>query len=109
MIGDLRATTPVNIEQLQKELQNYPDPNFANFLISGLSYGFDTGISSLPDKSIECKNLLSARKNPEFVSEALRSEVMNGYMNGPFEMSPFDLYRVNPLGWQKGNIQERNV
>jgi hypothetical protein len=93
-----RAHTPINISQLAKELASHPDREFVDILITGLTEGFDTGISPLPVKSFECNNLLSAVRDPEYVAEALHSEVDKGFMIGPFNNPPFASYRVSPIG-----------
>ena len=36
-------TSPVNIEKLKKELSGYPDPELADYLIQGFTYGFYIG------------------------------------------------------------------
>ena len=92
------ASTPINIDRLEQELRSHPDREFVNELITGLRYGFDTGIQRLPTKSYTCKNLLSATRNPEVVSDLLSTEVKNGYVIGPFSEPPFEIYRINPLG-----------
>jgi hypothetical protein len=99
---DLTASTPIDIDRLELELQSHPDRDFVQELITGLRDGFDTGIDPLPTISFECKNLLSARKQPEFVSSALQSELDKGYMIGPFDQPPFPVYRTNPVGVVEG-------
>jgi hypothetical protein len=68
----LKASTPINIVQLQLELKEYPDKSVVQTLIVGLSGGFDTGIEASILQSLECKNNLSARKQPSTVSELLQ-------------------------------------
>ncbi|CAG2232749.1 unnamed protein product [Mytilus edulis] len=46
----------------------------------------------------ECKNSLTARKNPEVVTNLLQQEVDKGFLKGPFSQPPFLSYRVSPLG-----------
>ena len=92
------ATTPINVDKLESDLQGHPDQDFVHFLISGLKHGFDTGLSDMPTTSLECQNLKSARSDPIFVSAALQQEVAKGYMIGPFSSSPYSVYRVSPLG-----------
>lgn len=89
---------PINLAQLEKELENYPDPNTKNYLLQGLRHGFDTGFSNLPTESYECKNLLSARSDPDTVTHLLQQESNRGYLIGPYSTPPFNTYRVNPLG-----------
>lgn len=55
-------------------------------------------VSTTDVSTFECRNLLSARENPDIVSELLRDEVSKGYMYGPFPSLPFNTYRVSPLG-----------
>jgi hypothetical protein len=98
----LAATTPINVDRLEVELTDHPDRVFVNKLLSGLREGFESGIDPLPTVSFECKNLLSARMQPEFVSEALLNEIENGYMIGLFDSSPFNIYRTNPVGVVEG-------
>ena len=92
------ASTPINIDKLEQELSTHPDRCSVHELITGLREGFDTGIQQLPTKSYTCKNLLSAIRNPEVVSDLLSHELKQGYIIGPFDEPPFEIYRINPLG-----------
>ncbi len=78
------------------ELQGYPDNDFVNNLIEGLQYGFDTGISALPEQSHECAHLLSCQGEEEFITEYLASEVDKGYLLGPFQTVPFLFIELIP-------------
>jgi hypothetical protein len=98
----LSASTPINVSKLESELVSHPDRDFVHELSTGLREGFNTGIDPLPTVSFECKNLLSARSQPDFVSTALLNEVEQGYMIGPFDQSPFPVYRTNPVGVVEG-------
>ena len=95
---EYKATTNINIDQLEFELLHHPNRQYVNNLIQGLRNGFDTGITELPTTSYECKNLLSARQNPDKVSDLVNYELEKGYLIGPFTYPPFDVYRVNPIG-----------
>ena len=92
------VSTPINIDRLEQELSSHPDRTFVQHLISGLRNGFDTGIQQLPEQSFICKNLLSAVKNPEVVTDLLSKELSKGYLIGPFDKPPYAVYRINPLG-----------
>ena len=48
--------------------------------------------------NLECKNLMSARKNPSDIQELIEIERKNGFLYGPFSKPPFNEYRVSPLG-----------
>lgn len=76
--------TPINVNKLEYELNNFPDIECKNYLLSGLRSGFHTGIRMFPTNSIECKNLRSAVANPQCVSELVQCEVNKGYLYGPF-------------------------
>ena len=89
--------TPVNIDRLAWELRNHPSEQFVSYLLDGLRNGFDSGIDPLPSDTFECKNNLSATKDPDFVTSELLKEVESGHMAGPFDSAPFDHYRVSPL------------
>ncbi|MCG8431051.1 MAG: hypothetical protein MJA29_07750, partial [Candidatus Omnitrophica bacterium] len=98
----MKASTPINIDQLEKELAKHPDRSFVGNLIHGLRYGFDTGIQQIPQTSLKCKNLLSARREPEVVTQLLHKELEKGYIIGPFDEPPFPTYRINPIGIATG-------
>ena len=46
----------------------------------------------------ECKNALSARRDPETVQMLINDELKKGFVNGPFDAPPFPTYRVSPIG-----------
>ena len=89
---------PINLNQLELELAKFPDLPAKQALLEGLTHGFDTGFSSLPSENYHCKNLLSARSDPDTVSQLLNLELSRGYLIGPFAHPPFHTYRINPLG-----------
>lgn len=89
------------------ELQHHPDRDFVNTFINGLERGFDTGIAQLPATTLECKNLSSARKNPDVVDNLLKYELDKGYLDGPFEKPPYDIYRISPIGVVEGKYSKK--
>jgi hypothetical protein len=94
----MRATTPINIPNLERELRSHPDRDFVSVLITGLTEGFDTGIQPLPTTSYTCKNAMTAQQNPAVVTKLLQDEVDKGYVIGPFDSPPFPIYRISPIG-----------
>ena len=70
---EYKATTNINIDQFEFELLHHPNRQYVNHLILGLRNGFDRGIKDLPSTNYECNNLLSAKQNPDKVSELLNS------------------------------------
>ena len=90
-------TSPANIEKLKEELAGYPDPELADYLIQGFTYGFDRGYSGkrFPLRS---KNLHSALSNASAVTEAISKELSRGHVAGPFTKAPFENLHCSPLG-----------
>lgn len=66
--------------------------------MTGLENGWDTGINPKPSVSFECRNLLSARQNPEWVTFLLNQDRRKGFLLGPFDNPPFPITRISPLG-----------
>ncbi|CAG2221610.1 unnamed protein product [Mytilus edulis] len=72
------------------------------YLLNGIRFGFDTLVSILDLPTFECKNLLSAIRDPESVDMLLKQEIDKGYVKGPFSSPPFETYRVSPIGIAEG-------
>ena len=100
--GQTVTPTPIDIDRLEGELVGHPDKAFVTNLITGLREGFFTGISEPPVTCLECPNYLSAKAQPEIVSQLIMKEVKKGFLVGPFRTPPFSLYRVSPLGLAEG-------
>jgi hypothetical protein len=98
ILVDSVPSTPINVDRLEKDLAEHPDRQFVNYLINGLTHGFDPLIDPLPQASFECVNNLNARQSPKIVDAAVESELDNNYVIGPFEAPPFSSYRISPLG-----------
>ena len=62
---------------------NHPDRQFVNYLITGLRQGFDNIVFQFNLPTMECKNLLSARNDPDTVDTLVAQEVERGYLRGP--------------------------
>lgn len=52
----------------------------------------------MPEDNKICKNLMSASSQPEEVDKLLEKEISNKFIEGPFEIPPFDKFRVSPIG-----------
>ena len=72
------ATSPVNYTQLSLELKNHPDRDFSSFLCNSIQYGFDMLVSESDIITYECKNALSARKDPETVQALINDNLKKG-------------------------------
>ncbi len=91
-------STPVNISHLAIELSHHPDKEFCNYLLSGLSHGFNPGIECTLSQKFICNNLQSAHAEPDVVNNLIAKEVKSGFMIGPFDKPPFEVFRVSPIG-----------
>ena len=87
--------TPIKINKLKLILQGY-DVEKLNFLISGFRHGFYLGYQG-PRKSCFVKNSDSTKDNWEVVNTKLKKEMKMGRIAGPFNMPPFEKFRVSPL------------
>lgn len=96
------VNTPINIEQLQRELHAHTNLDYVQYLVSGFIHGFDTKVQSTDISTKECKNLQSAIKNERDVSELIQSELNKGFLSGPYYKLPFESYRVSPIGLAQG-------
>jgi hypothetical protein len=102
------VSTPVNVSRLRLELKNHPDRYFADHLCDSFEYGFDTLVSTYPDVTKECRNLLSARQQPEIVTELVEQEHAKGFLLGPYKTPPWSVYRVSPIGVATGKYSGKH-
>ena len=94
---EAKAVTPINIDRLEKELVDYPDQSFARNLCLQLRTGAKIGYNG-PRIFRFSKNLPTALKNPEKITENLEKELQLGRVAGPFSSPPFPNFQVSPLG-----------
>ena len=92
---------------MEYELNNHPDKSFVSYLCLGLKNGFDTKITETNLSTLECRNNFSARSQPRVVNELIAKECENGFLYGPFETPPFDVYRVSPIGVAEGKYSKK--
>lgn len=85
----LLISTPVNINLLEKLLLNHPDKQMVDYLLNG----FDTGIKTLPTKTYECKNPLSATTQPNVTAQLVQTKLEKGFISDPYSYvsMPFEL------------------
>ncbi len=94
----------MNISRLATELTHHPDREFREYLLSGLSYGFDPGVVCALSQNHICNNLHSAHAEPDVVNDLIGKEVKSGFMIGPFNEPPFEVFRVSPIGIATGKF-----
>ena len=95
----IKIVSPINPDALERFLADYPCPGTRHYLVSGFRYGFDIGFrGSFLEENARPRNLLSARRNPEGVSEAIAKELSRGHTSGPFPFPPFPHTHCSPIG-----------
>ena len=75
--------------------------------MDGFTNSFDTGIQELPSSTLECKNLLSAHNQTEITQSLIDKELEKGFLAGPYDVMPFPIYRVNPIGVAEGRYSNK--
>jgi hypothetical protein len=90
------APSPVNLEQLRKELV-YFDESEGEFLLNGFRHGFSLQYEG-PRKATDSRNLKSALTHPEVVREKINKEIDLQRVAGPFSYRPLPTLRVSPIG-----------
>ena len=92
------VNSPLVVDQWRMLLSDHPDEDLKSYLLGGMREGFRIGFNY---SQCECKsakrNMLSARQNPEVVSEYLAKERALGRIIGPLESDRRDI-QVNRFG-----------
>ena len=78
-------------------LYDYPDHEFVDAVLTGLSQGFKIDFQG-PRVSKEYPNLLPARQNPHIISTNLLKELQLGHTAGRFLSPPFPDFQTYPIG-----------
>ena len=74
---------------------------------AGLEFGFDMMVSTTDFQTKECKNVLSARMQPDIVAKLFKDECDKGYAYGTFLEAPFDTYHISPIGVATGKYSDK--
>ena len=88
--------TPVEIPRLRSVLSSHPDRGLVDHVLRGLTFGFNLGVESAMGPG-SCSNNFSALKNKKLVSVALRKELANGCISGPYVSPPFVHFHCSPI------------
>ena len=89
--------TPVDVDYLEKELADHPNPVFVRRLCQELREGAHIGYDG-PRFPRTSRNLPTANANPQLIAQNIATEVARGRMAGPFDTPPFPNFQVSPLG-----------
>ena len=89
--------TPININRLSYWLNNYKGKKY---IVDGFKFGFDVGYKgTLSPQKVE--NSASAKENSEIVSQKIMKEIEANRFVGPFDIQPFPIMQISPLGLVK--------
>eukprot|EP00731_Ephydatia_muelleri_P001265 Em0001g1265a len=78
------VSSPLRVAAWAEELKMFPDREFVNFLIDGITVGFRIGYKRKGDTLVSAtRNMLSAEVNPSVISEYLDKELRLGRVVGP--------------------------
>ena len=84
---------------LPHTLQTHPDKAFAEYICTGLQFGFRIGFVRPTPLKDASSNMFSAMQHPEPISEYLKKELELGRMLGPFvDHSGFKSIHISRFG-----------
>ena len=90
--------SPLKLHLLQAYASRHPDPQFAAYVLGGLSNGFHIGFSRSSPLRSATANHPSAEERPSVISDLLQEEVRLGRLAGPIPHSLVSQVQVSPLG-----------
>lgn len=87
----------INLCLFSSLMRDHPEPQVAEFLVSGFTEGFRVGFVGEITKGRK-KPLLSSKQAEAKISEAILKELNRGHTKGPFVVPPFESFHLSPLG-----------
>ena len=98
-MGIQGGTSPLHHTKWQAALETHPDKAFAEYICTGLQFGFRIGFVRPTPLKDASSNMLSAMQHPEPISEYLKKELELGRMQGPFvDRSGFKSIHISRFG-----------
>ena len=79
-------------------MSRHPDTDFVDYILQGLEYGFQIGVSELANSVSAKRNMQSALDHLIVVEEYIAKEVQNGTMLGPFPFQSAPQVHINRFG-----------
>ena len=85
-----RITSPLRLDSWYASLRRHPDQDFVQYILGGITEGFQIGVDETRLFRSASQNMLSARVNAAVVEKYLTKESEAGNILGPFteEMAP---------------------
>ena len=87
----------LNLNLFSVLVQDYPESQVVEFLVSGFTEGFRVGFVGEVTKGRR-KPLTSSKQAESKIDEAIVKELNRGHTKGPFPVPPFSTYHLSPLG-----------
>ena len=87
----------IDIVLFKKLLESHPDRSLVDYIVDGLTYGFDIGFTG-EFSATRPKNLRSADQNKVLIQQAIDKEIARGHTAGPFTQPPFPQTHCSPIG-----------
>ncbi len=94
---NMQLPTPIIADRLEYMLNGF-DPMLKHELISGFTNGFDIGFRGEVNSDTSVNNLRSTMGLEPVVSQEINKELLNGRIEGPFPVPPFEKFQLNPIG-----------
>ena len=78
--------TPLQVEAWAEALSGHPDQAFVKYLLDGICHGFRIGYNDDPSRMRRSakRNMLSAKQNPQVVSDHLKGNERQVGLWGPY-------------------------
>ena len=92
------SVSPLNVDEVCRELASHPDQQQVAFVIQDIRYGFKLGFQSTHRLRRAKKNNPSALQHAKVVDEYLASEVALGKVASPYKSPPIPRLHVSSFG-----------
>ena len=95
-----KISTPLKVWQWAEMLSNHPDPQFTDYIVSGIENGFRVGFDYSSPLVSSKHNLPAAATHPEVISHHLEADIAQQTLLGPFLPDQFPGFQLhtNPIG-----------
>ena len=77
--------SPIRVDRLRKEASAHPDPQFVDYVLTGIQEGFRVGFNPVSVSLRSARqNMPSASLQPSVIDDYLQTELAKGRVAGPF-------------------------
>ena len=90
--------SPIRVDRLRKEASAHPDPQFVDYVLTGIQEGFRVGFNPLSVSLRSARqNMPSASLQPSVIDDYLQTELAKGRVAGPFLCSSITQSSHQPI------------